>query len=138
MTFALFINRGENAARKLQQPSQLAGNAQDIVGEPLVDCPRADADCSPEYRSENAIIKVMKRISIQDLKATLSSAIAEAEAGGTILVTRHNTPVAQLTAARPANVYRGRRVGRARIKPALSRATRGRYLDVLAEDRGSR
>ena len=38
----------------------------------------------------------MKQISIQDLKARLSSAVAEAESGETILITRHNQPVAKL------------------------------------------
>ena len=32
----------------------------------------------------------MKRISIQDLKATLSAAVADAEAGQTVVITRHN------------------------------------------------
>jgi prevent-host-death family protein len=41
----------------------------------------------------------MKKISIQDLKAQLSAAIAEAESGETILITRHNEPVALLAPA---------------------------------------
>jgi len=84
------------------------------------------------------IIMVMKRISIQDLKSRLSSAVAEAQAGETILVTRHNQAVAQLGPARPEHVHRGKAAGEARLKPALKRATRGRYLAVLAEDRGDR
>jgi prevent-host-death family protein len=80
----------------------------------------------------------MKRISIQDLKAGLSAAVAEAETGQTILITRHNEPVAQLTAARPRDVHRGRRVGSGRLTPAVPRGTRGRYLAVLLEDRGGR
>jgi prevent-host-death family protein len=80
----------------------------------------------------------MKRISIQDLKAGLSGAVAEAESGSTILITRHNQPVAQLSPAGSPHVHRGARVGTARIKPALARGTRGRYLDVLMDDRGTR
>jgi prevent-host-death family protein len=80
----------------------------------------------------------MKRISIQELKARLSAAIAEAEGGGTVLITRHNEPVAQLTAAHPLHVHRGVHVGTGRITPAVKRGTRGRYLAVLLEDRGSR
>jgi prevent-host-death family protein len=81
---------------------------------------------------------VMKKVSIQDLKATLSAAVAEAESGRTIVITRHNEPVAQLGPARPARVHRGTRVGLGRIQPALKRGTKGRYLTTLLEDRGSR
>jgi prevent-host-death family protein len=82
----------------------------------------------------------VKRISIQDLKAGLSAAVAETRAGATILITRHNEPVAQLGPVRPAHVRRGRRAGAAvAIEPALRcSGTNGRYLDVLAEDRGTR
>ena len=80
----------------------------------------------------------MKRISIQALKSRLSSAVAEAEAGETILVTRHNRAVAQLGPARDAHVHRGKAVGEGGLKPALKRATKGRYLAVLLEDRGDR
>jgi prevent-host-death family protein len=80
----------------------------------------------------------MKRISIQDLKAQLSGAISEAESGTTIVITRHNEPVAQLSPARPRHVGRGRRVGKGRINPAIKRGTKGRYLAVLKEDRDTR
>ncbi len=83
-------------------------------------------------------IVVMKRISIQDLKAQLSAAVAEAQSGSTIIVTRHNEPVAQLGPARPHDVHRGRRAGSGRLKPAVKRGTKGRYLEVLTEDRGDR
>ncbi|HUE88320.1 MAG TPA: hypothetical protein VMO26_19770 [Vicinamibacterales bacterium] len=79
----------------------------------------------------------MRRISVQALKAQLSGAIAEAEAGRTLLITRHNQAVAQLSPARPAGVHRGARVGSGRLEPALKRGTRGRYLAVLLEDRGA-
>lgn len=81
---------------------------------------------------------VMKRVSIQDLKAGLSAAVAEAQAGQTIVITRHNEPVAQLGPARTAHLHHGTEVGRGRIHPALKRGTRGRYLAVLLEDRGAR
>jgi len=80
----------------------------------------------------------MKQISIQDLKARLSSAVAEAESGSTILITRHNEPVAQLSPARMPHLHRGASVGTGRLKPAVKRATKGRYLAVLLEDRGER
>lgn len=81
---------------------------------------------------------VMKKVSIQDLKAGLSSAVAEAQAGQTIVITRHNEPVAQLGPARTEHLHHGTRVGMGRIQPALKRGTRGRYLAVLLEDRGAR
>ena len=80
----------------------------------------------------------MKQISIQDLKARLSGAVAEAESGHTIVITRHNEPVAQLTPAGPRHVHSGRSVGTSRLRPAIRRGTKGRYLAVLAEDRGNR
>jgi prevent-host-death family protein len=80
----------------------------------------------------------MKRISVQDLKAQLSAAVAEAEAGGTLLITRHNTPVARLSPAHPSDVHRGARAGTGHLRPALKRSTRGRYLAVLLEDRAGR
>ena len=80
----------------------------------------------------------MKTVSIQDLKAKLSAIVAEAEAGDTFVITRHNAPVAQLTAARTESVDRGENVGGGRLTPALKRGTKGRSLEVLMEDRGSR
>jgi prevent-host-death family protein len=80
----------------------------------------------------------MKRISIQDLKSRLSSAVAEAEAGETILVTRHNRAVAQLGPAHEAHVHRGKLVGKVGLKPAIKQGTGGRSLEVLLEDRGNR
>jgi prevent-host-death family protein len=79
---------------------------------------------------------VMKRISIKDAKAQLSAAITAAEAGATIVITRHNEPVAHLGPARAHFVQQGRRVGAARLVPAMSGGTGGRYLSVLQEDRG--
>ena len=88
--------------------------------------------------ARTATILVMKRISIQDLKSRLSAAVAEAESGHTILITRHNAPVAQLSPARSASVTRGTSVGAGRLEPAIARGTKGRYLKVLVEDRGNR
>jgi antitoxin (DNA-binding transcriptional repressor) of toxin-antitoxin stability system len=94
------------------------------------------------YRSEIrpyvAIIMVVKKISIQDLKATLSAAVTEAESGHTIMITRHNRAVAQLGPARLPGVHPGDAAARGRVKPALTRGSRGRYLAVLLGDRGDR
>jgi prevent-host-death family protein len=80
----------------------------------------------------------MKQVSIQDLKAGLSAAVAEAEAGHTIIITRHSTAVAQIGPTATAHVHYGTRFGGARIRPALKRGTSGRYLAVLLDDRGTR
>ncbi len=77
-------------------------------------------------------------VSIQDLKARLSTLVAEAESGDTIIITRHNAPVAQLISARTESVHRGKNVGSSCIKAAVNRGTRGRYLQALLEDRGNR
>jgi antitoxin (DNA-binding transcriptional repressor) of toxin-antitoxin stability system len=84
------------------------------------------------------MIKAMKQISIQDLKATLSAAVAEAESGRTIIITRHNQAVAQLGPARSPSVHRTDDAVMERLKPALTRGSKGRYLAVLLEDRGDR
>jgi len=77
----------------------------------------------------------MKKISIQSLKGKLSAAIAEAEAGQTILITRHNQAVAQLTPAVVMKTHGDAEGAAAPLRPLLRRATKGRYLDVLLEDR---
>ena len=77
----------------------------------------------------------MKQISIQELKGQLSAAIAEAESGSTILITRHNRPVARLAPADVSRVHMGKYFGRAKLKPLLKINTRGRYLEVLLDDR---
>jgi len=80
----------------------------------------------------------MKQISIQDLKAGLSAAISEAEAGNTIVITRHNEPVAKLIPAQPQYVHRGKNTGKGGLKPAIKRGTKIPYLEFLLEDRGDR
>lgn len=77
----------------------------------------------------------MKEISIHELKAQLSAAVAEAEAGQTILITRHKRPVARLTPAGTQHTHVGKGRRAAKLKPLLKQATRGRYLTVLIEDR---
>lgn len=80
----------------------------------------------------------MKQISIQDLKSNLSAAVSEAESGNTIVITRHNEPVAKLIPVHPQNIHRGKDLGKGGIKPALKRRTKIPYLDVLLEDRSNR
>lgn len=80
----------------------------------------------------------MKQVSIQALKSGLSAVVAEAQAGRTIVITRHNTAVAQIGPTATAHVHYGTRVGAARLRPALKRGTNGRYLAALLDDRGTR
>jgi antitoxin (DNA-binding transcriptional repressor) of toxin-antitoxin stability system len=80
----------------------------------------------------------MKKVSIQDLKATLSATVAEAEAGATIVVTRHGEAVAMMGPPATPGVHIGRKFGAYRLRPAIKQNTRGRYLKVLDEDRGDR
>ncbi|MFZ0430757.1 MAG: type II toxin-antitoxin system Phd/YefM family antitoxin [Acidobacteriota bacterium] len=81
----------------------------------------------------------MKEVSIQDLKAHLSSVVAQAEAGETIVVTRHKEPAARLVPPGALeNTHRGARVGQGSIRPLFRRASQGRYLEVLLEDRSDR
>jgi prevent-host-death family protein len=80
----------------------------------------------------------MKQISIQDLKTSLSAAIAQEESGDTIVITRHNEPVAKLIPAQSEHLHRGRDFGKGGIKPALKRGKKILYLDTLSDDRGNR
>ena len=84
------------------------------------------------------MIMAMIRISIQDLKARLSAVVMEAQSGSTITITRHNQPVAELGPARPRHLHRGTQVGTARLRPALRRGTKVRYLEALMDDRDNR
>ncbi len=79
----------------------------------------------------------MKQVSIRDLKAKLSEMVAEARSGKTVMITRHNAPVAQLAPAARTQVHWGQQAGAGGIRPALRRGTKGRYLAVLLEDRGN-
>ena len=80
----------------------------------------------------------MNRISIQDLKGRLSAAVAEAESGNTVVITRHNQPVAQLGPARTAHIHYGPRAGSGPLEVGLKRGTKGRSLAALREDRADR
>jgi prevent-host-death family protein len=84
------------------------------------------------------MLEGVKRISIQALKASLSTAVAEAESGKTVVITRHSQPVARLTPFHDQHVHYGARVGEGRLRPAVKRGTKGRYLETLLDDRGDR
>ena len=77
---------------------------------------------------------MMQMVPIHVLKRQLSQVIAAAEAGESVLVTRHKRVVARIVPPEP-HLHTGRRFGRASIHPLLKAPTRGRYLDVIADDR---
>ena len=79
----------------------------------------------------------MKKVPIHVLKKHLSALIDEAAAGEHIIVLRYNKPVACLVSSELRHAHIGRDFGAARLRPALKRATKNRYLDVLREDRSS-
>jgi antitoxin (DNA-binding transcriptional repressor) of toxin-antitoxin stability system len=76
----------------------------------------------------------VKRISVQDLKAQLSAAIAEAASGETILIMRHSKPVALLAPVHMPHLHQGRLFGKARIDPAVRKGTNGRYRSACSGD----
>ena len=78
-----------------------------------------------------------KEISIQDLKANLSSVIAEAESGATVVITRHKAPVAKLVPPE-SHVHRPQGTDKPALKPAIKSDKKIPYLEVLLEDRGDR
>jgi len=78
----------------------------------------------------------VKRVTIQELRKSLSKRISEVAAGAQITITRRGKPVAKLTPADVGSVYVGHRFGRANLRPLLLRGSRGRYLEELAKDRG--
>lgn len=77
----------------------------------------------------------MKTVPIQQLKQRLSALLADAAAGERILITRHRRPIAVLASADLEHIHVGARFGKAALRPLFNRATKGRYLEVLEEDR---
>jgi hypothetical protein len=55
-----------------------------------------------------------------------------------VLMTRHGRPTATLEASGREYLVVGERSGRARLRPALRNASRGKFLEVLAADRRGR
>ena len=79
----------------------------------------------------------MEAVSVQDLKAKLSSVVAAAESGQTIVITRHGRPVARLCPADPPHVHRGRLVGEA-WPHAVTSGLGAKAVAALLDDRGDR
>jgi prevent-host-death family protein len=79
----------------------------------------------------------VKTVPLQDLKRRLSGLVSAAEAGETIVVTRHGRAVAVLSSAAERHLVVGPRAGKDSLEPLFARpATKGRYLAALDADRG--
>lgn len=76
----------------------------------------------------------MNSVPIHQLRQSLAQVIAAAEAGETMLITRHKRIVARIVPPEP-HLHIGSRFGDGAILPLLQGATRGRYLDVISDDR---
>src|SRR6266536_983645 len=124
-------------ARLLEQPRSVrplgarSADASSVLG-PVI------GTIGPDHRFNRARIwyyLTMKTVSIDQLKRNLSAFIAEAAGGEHIVITRHRRPIVSLTRADLEHVHVGSRAGRGALRPLLKSATKGAYLDVLADDR---
>ncbi len=80
----------------------------------------------------------MASISTQTLKQTLSDVLRRVALGEWITLLRHGRPVARLGPPDEPGLHVGARYGAdVRIEPAGRQLTKGAYLSVLADDRGS-
>ena len=78
----------------------------------------------------------VRQISITEFKAHCTEEIREVEKGNVILqVTRHGKPVVTIGSAGSEHLHVGSKVGKGSLKPLLHRASKGKYLELLAEDR---
>jgi prevent-host-death family protein len=77
----------------------------------------------------------MKEVSIKELKRRLSAILAEAASGADVLILKHNRPWARLTATGTGHLRIGAQFGRGSLRPLFRNATKGRYLQVLLDDR---
>ena len=78
----------------------------------------------------------MKVVPIKELKEKLAELSEIAAKGGKVKVTKYNKPYILLVAAEDLsqNLIIGSKVGTA-LKPIAKSGSKGRYLEILAEDR---
>lgn len=80
----------------------------------------------------------MANISTQALKQTLADVLRRVGLGEWITVLRHGRPVARLGPPDEPGLHTGARYGEdVRLAPAGKRLSKGAYLSVLQDDRGS-
>ncbi len=77
----------------------------------------------------------MRQVSIYDLKNRLAEIISEVAEGEEVVIVRYRKPVARLSPAERKYLHMGSRFGQGELKPALKGQTKGRFLEILAEDR---
>jgi antitoxin (DNA-binding transcriptional repressor) of toxin-antitoxin stability system len=80
----------------------------------------------------------MRRISIRELERRLANIVAEVEGGRSFLVTRGDRIVARLVPPTTAHLHVGSRYGTGELEPLLRGPTKGRFLEVIVDDRGGR
>jgi prevent-host-death family protein len=80
----------------------------------------------------------MTNVSIQELKQNLSAYLARAEAGESVVVTRHGRPAVRLVAAAATEVVVGPGFGKTKLRKVVPDQLGSEVLRVLAEDRNDR
>ena len=80
----------------------------------------------------------MKKVPLKDLKLRLSLWMKEAAKGSLVQVTRYNRPYIYLFCNESPGLHCGSQVGKSEIKSVLSGKTKGRWLEILLEDREDR
>jgi prevent-host-death family protein len=77
----------------------------------------------------------MKSVSLKDLKQNLSQYAEEAAQGASIQVTKYNRPFVLLVGARSPSLHIGLRAGTGFLQTVGKKATEGKFLKTLLEDR---
>lgn len=77
----------------------------------------------------------MKSVPLKALKENLAYWAEEAAKGERVQVTKYNRPYAVLGPSEGYGLYRGKKAGRESLKSVLSKATKGKWLKILKEDR---
>lgn len=80
----------------------------------------------------------MTDVSIQELKQNLSAYLARAEAGESLVVTRHGRPLVRITSATEPRVVVGPAFGKTKLRQVVRERVGDHALRVLEEDRRDR
>lgn len=78
----------------------------------------------------------MKHVSLKDLKSNLAHLAHEASQGAQIEITRYNRPYITLGPTHAEGLRVGNQLGKGNLEPMTRNGSRGRFLEVLIEDRG--
>ncbi|MBL7684863.1 MAG: hypothetical protein JNK65_02380 [Deltaproteobacteria bacterium] len=77
----------------------------------------------------------MKSVPLKDLKENLSYWAEEAAHGEKVQVTKYNKPYIMLGPTEVSFLHQGIQSGREPLRSVLRQGTKGKYLDILSEDR---